>query len=91
MSKQQEKAFCVIRFEMFRSVITERREFCAWFKKDATHKNNVFFKLRTKLTLHHNHRSGHIKTEHTEKLLLLRRHLGNCSCGKHEKRTAGSE
>jgi hypothetical protein len=30
-----------------------------------------------KLTLHRNHRSGHLKTEHTESLLLLRRHLGN--------------
>ena len=24
-----------------------------------------------------NHRSGHLKTEHTESLFLLRRHLGN--------------
>jgi hypothetical protein len=31
----------------------------------------------TKVTLHCNHRSGHLKTEHTERLLLLRRHLGN--------------
>jgi hypothetical protein len=31
----------------------------------------------TKLTLHCNHRSGHLKTEHTESLFLLRRHLGN--------------
>ena len=28
-------------------------------------------------TLHCNHRSGHLKTEHTESLFLLRRHLGN--------------
>jgi hypothetical protein len=27
--------------------------------------------------LHRNHRSGHLKTEHTESLLLLLRHLGN--------------
>ena len=27
--------------------------------------------------LHCNHRSGHLKTEHTESLFLLRRHLGN--------------
>ena len=32
---------------------------------------------RQKLTLHCNHRSGHLKTEHTESLFLLRRHLGN--------------
>ena len=31
----------------------------------------------TKLTLYCNHRSGHLKTEHTESLFLLRRHLGN--------------
>ena len=31
----------------------------------------------TKLTLHCTHRSGHLKTEHTESLFLLRRHLGN--------------
>ena len=37
-----------------------------------------------------NHRSGHLKTEHTESLFLLRRHLGNWPRSKHEKRTAGS-
>jgi hypothetical protein len=35
----------------------------------------------TKLTLHCNHRSGHLETEHTESLFLLLRHLGNWSCG----------
>ena len=34
-------------------------------------------KPRMKLTLRCNHRSGHLKTEHTESLFLLRRHLGN--------------
>jgi len=37
----------------------------------------VFSKPCTKLTQHCNHRSGHLKTEHTESLFLLRRHLGN--------------
>ena len=37
----------------------------------------VFSKPCTKHTLHCNHRSGHLKTEHTESLFLLRRHLGN--------------
>ena len=37
----------------------------------------VFSKPCTKLTLHCNHRSGHLKTEHTENLFLLRRHLVN--------------
>src|SRR5215470_11174668 len=37
----------------------------------------VFSKPCTKLTPHCNHRSGHLKTEHTESLSLLRRHLGN--------------
>jgi len=35
-------------------------------------------------------RSGHLKTEHTESLFLLRRHFGNWPRSKHEKRTAGS-
>ena len=60
MAPQQEKAFCVLRFEVSRSVITVP---C------------------TKLTLHCNHRSGHLKTEHTENLFLLRRHLGNWPLG----------
>ena len=37
----------------------------------------LFSKPSTKLTLHCNHRSGHLKTWHTECLFLLRRHLGN--------------
>ena len=41
----------------------------------------VFSKPCTKLTLHCNHRSGHLKTEHTESLFLLRRHLGNLPRG----------
>jgi hypothetical protein len=50
-------------------------------QKDAPHKNNVFFKPFTKLILRCNHRSGHNETEHTESLLLLRRHLGSWSHG----------
>ena len=50
----------------------------------------VFSEQCTKLTLHCNHRSGHLKTEHTESLFLLRRHLENWPRSKHEKRTAGS-
>jgi hypothetical protein len=42
MVSQQEKAFCVLRIEVSRSVITVQREFRARFKKDAPHKNNVF-------------------------------------------------
>ena len=38
----------------------------------------------------HGARSEHLKTEHTESLFLLRRHLGNWPRSKHEKRTAGS-
>jgi hypothetical protein len=45
------------------------------------HKNNVFLKPCTKLTLLCNHRSGHLKTEHAESLLLHRRHLENWSRG----------
>ena len=65
MASQQERAFCVLRFEVSRSVITVHHVWC------------VFSKLCTKLTLHCNHRSGHLKTEHTESLFLLQRHLGN--------------
>ena len=50
----------------------------------------VFSKPCTKVTLHCNHRYGHLKTEHTESLFLLRRHLGNWPRSKHEKWTAGS-
>jgi hypothetical protein len=32
MASQQEKAFCVLSFEVFRSVITVQREFCARFR-----------------------------------------------------------
>jgi len=56
--------------------ITVQREFRAWFRKDAP-AWCVFSKPCKKLTLHCNHRSGHLKTEHTESLFLLRRHLGN--------------
>jgi len=37
----------------------------------------VFSKPCTKLTLHCNHKSRHLKTEHTGSIFLLRRHLGN--------------
>ena len=40
MASQQEKAFCVLRFEVSRSVITVQREFRARFRKDAPHRNN---------------------------------------------------
>ena len=35
MAPQQEKAFCVLRFEVSRSVITVQREFRVRFRKDA--------------------------------------------------------
>jgi len=48
MASQQEKAFCVLRFEVSRSVITVQREFRARFRKDAW---CVFSKPCTKLAL----------------------------------------
>jgi hypothetical protein len=51
MASQQEKAFFVLSFEASRSVIAVQREFHARFKKEAPHKNSVFFKPYTKLTL----------------------------------------
>jgi len=80
MALQQEKAFCMLRFEVSRSVITVQHEFRARFRKDAP-AWRVFSKPYTKLTLHCNHRSGHLKMEHTESLFLLQRHLGNWPCG----------
>ena len=41
MAPQQEKAFFVLRFEVSRSVITVQREFRAWLRKDAPHRNNI--------------------------------------------------
>jgi hypothetical protein len=41
MASQQQKAFCVLRFEVSRSVMTVQPEFRAWFKKDAPYNNNV--------------------------------------------------
>ncbi len=38
---QQEKASCVLRFEVSRSVITVQHEFRARFRKDAPHRNNI--------------------------------------------------
>jgi hypothetical protein len=72
MASQHERAFCVLRFEVSRSMMTVQREFLAPFRTAGST------------------RSGHFKTEHTENLFLLWRHLGNCSRSKHEKRTAGS-
>ena len=41
MASQQEKAFCVLGFEVYRSVITVQREFRARFRKDAPHRNII--------------------------------------------------
>ena len=53
----------MLRFEVSRSVITAQREFRAQFRK--------------RRTVSGNDKSGHLKTEHTESLSLLRRRLGN--------------
>jgi hypothetical protein len=78
---QKEEAFCVLRLEVSRSVITVQCEFRVWFKKDEPQNKNVSLKKCTKLTLHCNRKSGHLKTEDTKSLLLLRRHLENWSRG----------
>ena len=41
MASQQEKAFCVLRLEVSRSVITMQREFRARFRKDEPCRNNI--------------------------------------------------
>ena len=76
MASQQEKNYCVLCFEVSRSVITLQPEFRARFRKDSP-RRCVFSKPCTKLTLNSHHWSGHLKTEHTESLFLLRRYLGN--------------
>jgi hypothetical protein len=38
MALQQEKAFCVLRFEASKSVITVQREFCARFSATSSYK-----------------------------------------------------
>jgi hypothetical protein len=75
MASQQEKASCVLLFEVSRSVITEQCEFRSQFNKYIILVCCVFSKPCTKLTLHCNHRSGHLRREFTESLLLLRRHV----------------
>ena len=82
--RRSRKRLSVCCFEVSRSVITVRREFHAQFRKDAPARC-IFSKPCTKLMLHCNHRSGHLKTEHTESLFLLRHHLGNWLHSKHEK------
>jgi hypothetical protein len=49
----------------------------------TTHQKRIvsFFKPCTRLTLHCNHESGHLETEHTESLLLLLYHLRYWSHG----------
>jgi hypothetical protein len=61
MASQQEKALCVLRFEVSRSVITVQLEFRARPKKHISLVWCIFFKPCTKFTLHSNHRSGHLK------------------------------
>jgi len=41
MASQQVKAFCVLRLEVSRSVITVQREFHARFRKDVPHSINI--------------------------------------------------
>jgi hypothetical protein len=41
MASHQENAFCVLRFEVSRSVMTVQREFRARFRKDALCRNNI--------------------------------------------------
>jgi hypothetical protein len=41
MAVQQEKAFCVLCFDVSRSVTTVEPEFHAQFRKDTPYKNNV--------------------------------------------------
>jgi hypothetical protein len=75
MASQKKKAFYVHRFVVSKSVITAQREFRTRFKKGIILVRCVFFKPCTKIMLYSNHRSGQFKTEQTESLLPLLRHL----------------
>jgi hypothetical protein len=68
MASQQAKAFCVLRFEVCRSVITVQREFRERFKKLATQENNVF--LLDFLGNNNNNNEGHSVLE-TGSVLFL--------------------
>jgi hypothetical protein len=81
MASQLKKAFCVLRFEMSRSVITMQREIRTWFKKYIDLCFASFLNLSRNSRCICNHRSGHLKTDSTGNPLLLRRHLRNWSRG----------
>ena len=70
MAPQQEKAFCVLRFEVSRSVITVQCSAVHGLEK--THRAWGVFS---------NHKSGNLKIEYTESLFLLRHHLGDWPSG----------
>jgi hypothetical protein len=61
MALQQEKAFCVLRFEVSRSVITVQRDFFLWgFVKDRVYVPPLptsIHEIRDRIT--HGHYSGH--------------------------------
>ena len=46
MAPQQENAFCVLRFEVSRSMITVQREFRARFRKDAPCMVRLFYTVQ---------------------------------------------
>ena len=66
--QQRQLSKFLMRYQQFASHAYCGASFHAW---------SVFTKPCTKLKLHCNHRSGHLKTEHTESLSLLRCHLRN--------------
>jgi len=84
--QQQQLSKFLMRYQQFTSHV-----YCgASFQDGIAAGKGVFSKLCTKLTLHCNHRSGHLKMEYTESLFLLRHHLGKWPHSKHEKWTAGT-
>ena len=82
MASQQEKAFCVLRFEVSRSVITVQREFRALFRKDAPYRSVITVQREFRARFRKDAPCMVLKTEHTESLFLLRRHLGNWPRGR---------
>ena len=70
-------AYCGAAGPVSKRASKQKKAFCVLRFEVSRSGRYVFSKPCTKLTLYCNHRSGHLKTEHTESLFLLRRHLGN--------------
>jgi hypothetical protein len=79
MVSQQEKAFCVLRFEVSRSVITVQREFCARCRTVGSTCTTSSSNLCTKLTLHVLHFSPNVFLTGIRRLLFTNKRVISAS------------